>query len=52
MARRIEFPDTYEKLLAMLHREHPTWTRAQVERYIAEQQRREDSARRAAIEEV
>lgn len=51
MRERAEFPDTYEKLVAQIQRQHPTWTRLQVERYIAEQQRRE-SALFAPHEEV
>lgn len=41
--RPAEFPDTYEKLLAVLHREHPTWTRKEVEQYIADQQREQET---------
>lgn len=43
---RLEFPDTYEKLVALIQREHPTWTVADVEHYIATENAKQDAKRR------
>jgi hypothetical protein len=39
--RLTDYPDTYEKLVTMLQKQHPKWTRAEVEAYIRDAQQRQ-----------
>jgi hypothetical protein len=44
----VDFPDTYEKLVALLRRQHPDWSLAEVERYIRAAQQAQAAPRRPA----
>jgi hypothetical protein len=35
LKRLWDYPDTYEKLVALVAKQHPGWTRAEVEAHIA-----------------
>jgi hypothetical protein len=42
----IRMPETYEQLVAQLQRQHPTWSKPQVERHIAEKTTEQDRKRK------